>query len=68
MPIEKLHMQECPNLQDLTPLAGMSLKHITLPPRVTKGMDELRKMKTLQSIDDQSAEIFWKKWDAPKGK
>lgn len=58
----------CDNLSNLTPFAGMSLTHITLPPQVTKGMDGLRKMKSLQSIDDQSAELFWKKWDAPKGK
>ena len=63
-----MNLRDCAELRDLTPLAGLSLTHITLPPDVTKGMDVLRKMRSLQSINDEAADKFWKKWDLPKAK
>jgi serine/threonine protein kinase len=68
MPLTQLHMKNCTELHDLTPLAGMKLNLILLPPNVTKGIDAIRAMKTLQSIDGTSAEQFWKLWDAAKAK
>jgi serine/threonine protein kinase/DNA-directed RNA polymerase subunit RPC12/RpoP len=68
MPLVGLSISQCPNLRDLTSLEGMERTEIHLPPQVTKGMEVIRSMKTLASIDDQPAEQFWKKWDAAKAK
>jgi hypothetical protein len=56
------------NLRDLTPLREQKLTHITLPPNGTKGMDGVRAMATLHSIDGMSPKQFWEKWDAQKKK
>jgi len=68
MPLEQLTLRDCPKLHDLTPLADMKLKKIQLPPRITKGLDMIRAMKSLESINDQPAAEFWKKWDEAKAK
>jgi serine/threonine protein kinase len=68
MPITQLYMEKYTELHDMTPLSGMKLGVIYLPPNVTKGIDAVRAMKTLQGIDGTSAEQFWKLWDAAKAK
>jgi len=55
-------------VHDLTPLADLKVKRIVLPPRVTSGMDAVRKMATLTHINGQPAAEFWKKWDADQAK
>jgi len=55
--------------QDLTPLEGMQLESISVSPnKIRRGMDILRKMKSLQTIKvdpiNYPAAEFWKKYDA----
>ncbi|HZZ78170.1 MAG TPA: protein kinase [Gemmataceae bacterium] len=68
MPLQELGLRGCKDLHDLSPLAGMSILNITLPPEVTKGMDAIRAMKSLTQIDGMPPEQFWKIWDASKKK
>jgi hypothetical protein len=46
----------------------MQLREIYLPPRVEKGMNALRRMKSLVKINGQPADEFWKKYDAEPAK
>jgi hypothetical protein len=55
-------------LRDLEPLKGMPLREIHLPPNASKGIEVIRAMKTLQSIDGTPPPQFWKVWDAAKAK
>ncbi len=54
---------------DLSPLAGLSLERIVLSPgRIHNGIDTIRAMKSLNSIqtsieEDLSADEFWKRFD-----
>jgi serine/threonine protein kinase len=66
LPLEHLQLERCLELHDLTPLAGMPLVQITLPPEVTMGLDVLRKMPSLQTIDGRPAAQFWKQRDEGK--
>jgi hypothetical protein len=58
--------------RDLTALQGLNLKFIAITPQyVTKGMDVLRQMKSLQTIrigegkaNELSPAEFWKRYDA----
>jgi hypothetical protein len=50
-------------IQNLTPLAGIKLIEVDLPPQVTKGIEVLRPMKSLLKINRQPASEFLKKWD-----
>jgi hypothetical protein len=68
MPLHLLHLNDCKELHDLTPLAGMKLYRLRLPPQVTNGMDGIRAMKTLETIDHEFPNAFWQKWDAAKAK
>lgn len=58
------------DVTDLTPLDGMALQEINLTPRrITKGMDVLRRMKSLNGIAVDKGrrfppEEFWKRYDA----
>ena len=63
----------CDNTQvsDLSPLDGMRLELIIFSPKnTTKGIDAIRRMKSLKSIAEVwgqpgfSPEVFWKKYDA----
>ncbi len=72
MPLTTLRLDRCDQIQDLTPLQGMPLTGLTLTPRnIRKGLDVLREMKTLKTIDvgDQpkdrlTSEQFWQKYEA----
>ena len=69
MKLQYLGFGGCPDLHDLGPLEGMELKTIGLSPQlIQKGMDVLRRMKSLESIavhglrGFEPAE-FWKLFD-----
>jgi serine/threonine protein kinase len=72
LPLTDLCLTGCGDVRDVTPLEGMSLEEIRFaPPVVTKGLEVLRRMKTLKRIrfdwNKQElfrAEDFWKKYDA----
>ena len=65
MPLLGLHFGGCPQITDLTPLEGLKLTQIELPiPLPSKGIEMIRRMKTLTSINGFSPDDFWKKYDA----
>src|SRR5262249_44088780 len=56
-------------IQDLSPLETTKLTVITMPPKVTRGMDALRRIKSLAKVivvfsGEYPVEEFWKKYDA----
>jgi hypothetical protein len=58
----------CPQVRDLSPLEGMPLKGIDLTPRfIQKGMDVLRGLKSLESVNVKGnrfeAAEFWRLYD-----
>lgn len=69
MPLEVLRC-DTTSVTDLTPLQGMKLTKLSLTPKkISKGMDVIRQMKSLQSIGIVWNEYvptaeFWKKYDA----
>jgi serine/threonine protein kinase/Leucine-rich repeat (LRR) protein len=69
MPLESLNVQSS-NVSDLSPLAGTNLNVLIFTPRtITKGIDVIRRMRSLKTIgtlnDEQlPADEFWKKYDA----
>jgi Leucine-rich repeat (LRR) protein len=69
MPLTRLSIEDTP-VSDLSPLSGISLTSISLMPKnITKGIEAIRQMKSLQTIGPHwnqqfpSAE-FWTKYDA----
>jgi Leucine-rich repeat (LRR) protein len=71
MPLTRLDC--CPSgVTDLSPLAGMKLTNFRfIPKNITKGMDVIRQMNSLQTIgtgwseqEQFSSAEFWKKYDA----
>jgi serine/threonine protein kinase len=74
MPLTSLDISHCSDLHDLSALEGMRLETIALSTRnITRGMDVLRRMKTLRTIanapggkgpEPYPAAEFWKKHDA----
>jgi hypothetical protein len=72
MPLKNLHLDGCGQVQDLTPLRNSSLEEFYFTPKnITKGIDGIRRMKSLKKIGINSfenrffsAEEFWKKYDA----
>jgi hypothetical protein len=68
MPLTQLHLIGCGGVKDLSPLEGMKLTDIHLPPEVTRGMNVLRRMKSLVTIDGKPADEFWRKYDAAEAK
>lgn len=69
MPLKDVTIQNT-EISDLTPLQGMSLEKICLtPPKIAKGLEIIRQMKSIQIIDISwpaklSPAEFWKKYDA----
>lgn len=70
MPIVELGLNETP-ISDLSPLKTIKLKKIAITPKnISKGMDVLRQMKSIQIIgidyysESFSSKDFWKKYDA----
>jgi len=66
MPLTTLSLAGCKGIADLTPLANLKLTAIRLPPQQVMGMDSLRKMPSLTTINGVNAESFWQKRDNPK--
>jgi Leucine-rich repeat (LRR) protein len=53
------------HVTDLSPLEGMSLTELYVTPQeVTKGIDVIRRMMSLQTINRLKPAEFWKKYDA----
>ena len=65
MPLATLHLGNT-KVANLTPLEGMKLVEITLPPGTPRGLELLRKMKSLEKINGMPAAEFWKQYDARK--
>ncbi len=71
MPLTSLYCSETP-VSDLSPLQGMNFTNFSITPKnITKGMDTIRKMKTLKvlgsGVGDKNKfppDEFWKKYDA----
>jgi serine/threonine protein kinase/Leucine-rich repeat (LRR) protein len=70
MPLNRLECSETP-VYDLSPLEGMNLTTIDFTPKnITKGLDAIRRMKSLKAIgldwrkDKLPPAEFWKKYDA----
>jgi hypothetical protein len=61
-----LHLTGCTKVVDLTPLEGMKLEVISLPPMVTKGLDVLRNMSSLKNIDTKPPAQFWREQELKK--
>jgi serine/threonine protein kinase/phage FluMu protein Com len=66
MPLESLALSGCSRLNDLSPLKGMALTTIALPPTVGQGLEIVRAMKSLTTIDSKPSAQFWKEYDAKK--
>jgi Leucine-rich repeat (LRR) protein len=67
MPLEDLDLStfDSGRISDLTPLHGMKLKRLVFHANtVTKGMDLIRDMKSLEEINQQTPTEFWRKYDA----
>lgn len=65
MPLTRLNLRGCDRIRDVTPLTGMKLTSLHIPVTdVTKGMDILRHMPSLTTINDIPMEDFWRKYDA----
>ena len=65
MPLTGLSISGCPGVTDLSHLEGMALKSIDFSPKnITKGMEVLRGMESLSSINKIPPTEFWKKYDA----
>jgi Leucine-rich repeat (LRR) protein len=62
MKLEVLHIWNTA-VTDLTPLEGMPLKVVQIDFRPYRGMEVLRRIKTLATINDKPAADFWKEFD-----
>ena len=66
MPLKTLSMFRT-NVHDLTPLEGVPLEFVRLNvDPVPKGMDVLRRMKTITQINHQEPAMFWQHYDEGK--
>jgi predicted Ser/Thr protein kinase len=64
MQLSLLHCGDTP-ISDLSPLDGMNLTEIWFTPRnITKGIDAIRRMKSLTNVGNLPPTEFWKKYDA----
>jgi hypothetical protein len=63
MPLKVLLIQST-DITDLTVLQGMPLEYISLTPKnITRGLDMLRDMKSLKTIQALPAAEFWERYD-----
>lgn len=64
MPLRTLSIYQT-NVRDLTPIADAPLEFVRLnAKRLPKGMAVLRRMKTLEQVNNQPPEMFWGFYDA----
>jgi len=66
MPLTEMNLGSCQKVTDLEPLQGMKLEGITLPPTVNKGLDIVRNMNSLKTIDGKPAAQFWNEHNVRK--
>jgi serine/threonine protein kinase len=64
MPLKTLDLTYCAGVQDLTPLADLPLTSLNTPRNRMKGMEAVRRIKSLEAVNGMKAEEFWKKHDA----
>lgn len=64
MPLRSLDLGTCKKVTNLEPLAGMKLETLNLPPTVGKGLNVVRNIRSLKTIDGKPAAQFWKEYDA----
>jgi len=64
MPLSSLDLTYCAGVQDLTPLKELPLTSLNTPKNNIKGIEVLRQIKSLQTINGIKANEFWKKHDA----
>ena len=62
MALRDIVLGGCGNVHDLSPLNGMSPTTIYLPPLVVKGMNALREMKSITTINKLPAREFWERY------
>ncbi len=61
MPLQELYLQNTP-VTDITPLEKCPLRKIVFTPkRITRGLQVLRRISTLKSINNKPAAKFWQK-------
>jgi tetratricopeptide (TPR) repeat protein len=63
LPLEEISLEGCTGITDLTPLQGLKLTSIRLPPGNPKGIDVLRAMPSLATINNLPATEFWERSD-----
>jgi hypothetical protein len=63
MPLATLSLTNCKGLKDMAPIAELKLTSLKLPPQEVVGIDALRKMTSLATINGMQAETFWSKRD-----
>jgi len=64
MPLTTLDLTYCAGVQDLTPLKDLPLISLNTPRNRMKGIEVVRRIKSLQAVNGMKAEEFWKKYDA----
>lgn len=69
LPLTTLELRNCDQAKDVTPLADLPLTDVGLSPKtISRGMDVLRRMKSLKTIRVGNAAFapdeFWKRYDA----
>jgi len=67
-PFATLSLTGCEGVRDVTPLTGMMLQSINLPPGEPVGMEMLRTTKSIVHINGQLKNDFWKTWVEAKAK
>jgi serine/threonine protein kinase len=64
LPLTSLNVVGCTSLDDLTPLQDMSLTELSFTPRtIARGLEGIRRMKSLVFINNFSVPDFWKRYE-----
>ncbi len=64
MPLTTLSLTGCKGITDVSSLADLKLTTLRLPAQAVQGMESLRKMTSLTTINGQVPADFWKQFDA----
>ncbi|MBL8794600.1 MAG: protein kinase [Planctomycetia bacterium] len=64
MPLTSLDLTYCRGVQDLTPLKDLPLTSLNTPKNHMKGLEFIRQMKSLKTLNGLKSEEFWKKYEA----
>lgn len=68
VPLKTLTLNLCPEITNVAPLAGMPLESFGMPPNATEGLDAIRNMKSLKTINNLNPEQYWRERIEPKAK